>query len=239
MTEEISKFSRVPPRAAGMRELRGEDLRVLIAIGQHADKTGSAYPSLEHIGALTGVLRKNVPRSIERLENAGLIQRKRVKAEGGGWDRSEYRVLFNPAETAVAEQTVEQTAAQRRAEDGSIANAMLAIWQSECGDTLPVPRKLDRSRTVTCRARFRDSFHQDLEQWRGLCREIRASAFCCGGGNRAWKADFDWALKPKSIRNLIEGKYRDNGSSSRRRVASSGPVGFEDYEILPLGPGGT
>ena len=73
MTEETSKFSRVPSRAAGIRDLRGDDLRVLIAMGQHVDKAGNAHPSLSRIGALTGVSRKNVPRSIERLEKAGLI----------------------------------------------------------------------------------------------------------------------------------------------------------------------
>src|SRR5215813_10143742 len=109
---------------------------------------------------------------------------------------------------------------------GGIANEMLAVWQIECGDVLPVPRKMARARIAACVARFNDSFNRGLEQWRALCREIKASVCCCGGGRKGWKADFDWALKPNSIRNLLEGKYRDSGSSSRQRAANNGPLGF-------------
>jgi len=244
VTEETSKFSRVPSRAAGIRDLRGDDLRVLIAMGQHVDKAGNAHPSLSRIGALTGVSRKNVPRSIERLEKAGLIERRRVQAESGRWDRSRYRILFNGTKpetgadqdglsNGLAKQIVERT------EDhgAAIANEMLAIWEQECGDVLRVPAKLNRDRINACLARFKDSFNRDLEQWRGLCREIRASAFCCGGGKQGWKADFDWALKPRSILGVREGKYRDD--TPRRRAVSNGPVSFDDYFVPPLGPGGS
>jgi hypothetical protein len=113
---------------------------------------------------------------------------------------------------------------------------MLSVWQIECGDVLSVPRKMDRARIAACVARFKDSFNRDLEQWRALCREITASSFCRGGGKQGWKADFDWALKPTSIRNLLEGKYRSSGSSRRGATDNSS---FDDYMVLPLGPGGT
>src|ERR1700730_3067267 len=109
---------------------------------------------------------------------------------------------------------------------------MLAIWERECGDLLQVPLELDRDRVSACQARFRDSFSRDIEQWRVLCREIRQSPFCCGEGDRGWRADFDWALKPKSIRNVREGKYRDVRPPHAKRNGT--------YDgILPLGPGGT
>jgi hypothetical protein len=223
-------FACIPTRGARI-DLHAYDFRVLIEIARHADKDGHANPSLSLIASATGIARRNVSRSIASLEKAGLMRHWQQKGVTGGWSHSVYEIIFDPP------QKIEQTPKEKRDQEHGIAGQMLAIWIEECGNALPVPRELDRSRTAVCEARFRDSFHQDIEQWRSLCREIRASAFCCG--NRGWKADFDWALKPKSIRNLIEGKYRDNGSASRRRVASSGPVGFEDYEILPLGPGGT
>ena len=224
-------FACIPARAASA-DLHGYDFRVLVEIARHADKEGRAHPSLSLIASGTGIARRNVSRSIAALEKAGLMNHQPQKGEAGGWAHSVYEIIFD------APQEIEQAPKQKRDEGHGIAAQMLAIWQEECGDILPVPQKLDRARTAACQARFEDSFHQDLEQWRALCREIRASAFCCGGGNRGWKADFDWALKPKSIRNLLEGKYRDN-RFPRHRAASNGPVGFEDYEILPLGPGGT
>lgn len=238
MTAEI--FAHIPARIAGARNLRGDDIRVLVAIATHANKFGRCHPSLSRIGSLTGIDRHNVPRSISRLEEAGFIRRQRVRTKTGRWDRSQYQILFNRAGLEdQEEQTVEMPPEQKRQEGGAIANKMLAVWEAECGDTLSVPRKLDRARIAACVARFNDSFNRDLEQWRALCREIRASVFCCGGGRRGWKADFDWALKPRSIRNLLEGNYRDNGSPPRGRAASSGAVSFDDYVVLPLGPGGT
>jgi hypothetical protein len=124
---------------------------------------------------------------------------------------------------------------KRPDESRQIAEGMLAIWRAECGDALTVPRPpLAPHRIKVCQARFWDSFGRDLEQWRAHCRAIRASRFCCGKGSSGWRADFDWALKPKSIEGVQEGKYQNGGSSSHRRTGT-----YDDYEIPPLGPGGT
>lgn len=71
MTE---RFAKVPPRAAGALELGAQDFRVLIAIAAHADNDGKAFPSLSRVASLTGIARKNIPRSISRLEKAGLLR---------------------------------------------------------------------------------------------------------------------------------------------------------------------
>src|SRR5215469_10528091 len=77
------------------------------------------------------------------------IERRRVQAESGRWDRSRYRILFNGTKpetgadqdglsNGLAKQIVERT------EDhgAAIVNEMLAIWEQECGDVLRVPAKL-------------------------------------------------------------------------------------------------
>jgi hypothetical protein len=231
-SKKNGSFACIPARVVGI-DLHSYDFRVLVEIARHADKEGRANPSLSLIASATGIARRNVSRSIASLEKAGLMRHWQQKGAAGGWAHSVYEIIFDPL------QEVEIKPKQQRDEAHGIAAQMLEIWKEECGDVLQVPVKLNRDRITACQARLRDSFSGDLAQWRALCQEIKASAFCCGGGNRGWKADFDWALKPKSILNLIEGKYRDNQSSLRRRAAGSGPVGFEDYEILPLGPGGT
>jgi hypothetical protein len=88
-----------------------------------------------------------------------------------------------------------------------LAAEMVSAWREECGDVLSVPAKLDPTRIAGCDARWKDSFGRDLEQWRSYCRRIRGSPFCCGDNDRGWRADFDWALKPKTIRGALEGKY--------------------------------
>src|SRR5262249_12290492 len=222
VTEGAGQFSRVPIWAAGVKELSLYDVRVLIAIGAHADKVGNAHPGLSRIASVAQIDRRNVSRSIARLVKAGVI-RHQAKKSG-----SAYTIVYDLGATVKgngeyhepAKETIEQGATPKNA---AVPEEMLAIWKEECGDVLAVPVKLNRDRINSCLARFKDSFKQDLEQWRALCREISASNFCCG--SRGWKADFDWALKPKSILGLLEGKYRDN-APLRRRAASNGPVGF-------------
>src|SRR5215472_5358672 len=74
MTEEIGQFSRVPTWAASVKELSRYDMRVLIAIAAHADKAGKAHPGLSRIASLAQIDRRNISRSIARLEKAGLIR---------------------------------------------------------------------------------------------------------------------------------------------------------------------
>jgi len=224
-------FALIPVRAASM-DLTACDLRVLVAIARHADKDGRANPSLSSIASSTGVSRRHVSRSIASLEKVGLMSHRQQKGPGGAWTHSVYEILFTSGQQIASEPK------QRQDEGHTVAVEMLRIWREECGAVLAAPRALDRSRTTACEARFRDSFDQDFERWRALCREVKASSFCYGGGCRGWKADFDWVLKPKSIRNLSEGKDRD-GRSAGRRAVNSGAVGFENYDLLPLGPGGT
>jgi hypothetical protein len=85
------RFARIPVRAAGMRNLRGADLRVLIAIAAHADADGRAYPSMATLAALTAIRREDIPRAIRRLERSGLL---RCESRGGTAAVNLYAVLF-------------------------------------------------------------------------------------------------------------------------------------------------
>ena len=37
--------------------------------------------------------------------------------------------------------------------------------------------------------------------------KVAASIFLCGGGDRGWKADFDWLISPTNMQKVLEGKY--------------------------------
>src|SRR5215471_11133730 len=228
----MTKFARIPELGVNTRNMSGSDWHVYVVIAFHADNfSGKAHPSLSRISAITGISRRHVSRSIDRLEERGLVRRQKVRRKGG-WDRSTYQIV---AADSAAQNTAPVIVPQIDLgveQDRGVAENMLSIWKQECGDVLPLPRQLDQNRIKSCLARLKDSFNQDLKEWRALCREIRSSEFCCGGGSRGWKADFDWALKPNSILGLLEGKYRDN-KSPRRRAANNGPIGFDDYFVPP------
>ena len=237
----MTKFARIPELGVNTRNMSGSDWHVYVVIAFHADNfSGKAHPSLSRISAITGISRRHVSRSIDRLEERGLVRRQKVRRKGG-WDRSTYQIV---AADSAAQNTAPVIVPQFDKEDRdvsqglAIAEKMLSIWKEECGDVLPIPCELYQRRIKSCLALSKDSFNCDLEQWRAHCREIRASTPCCGGGKKGWKADFDWALKPEAIIKVREGKYRDH-TPTRRRAVSNGPVSFEDYEVLPLGPGGT
>jgi Helix-turn-helix domain len=239
----MTKFARIPELGVNAQNLSGNDWHVYVVIAFHADKSGRSYPSLKRITAATGIDRRHISRSIARVEEKGLIRKQKIRCEDGGWDRSAYQIVSAAAQPALqkaAPVIVPQFDPPDRdvERDGGIAGKMFAIWKEECGDVLSIPRELYPRRIKSCLARFNDKFNCDLEQWRAHCREIRASTFCCGGGKKGWKADFDWALEPESIIKVQEGKYRDD-MPPRRRAASNGPVSFDDYFVPPLGPGGT
>lgn len=50
-------------------------------------------------------------------------------------------------------------------------------------------------------------------KWRNSVKEairlVSVSSFCQGGGNRGWKADIDWFLKPDTVTKILEGKFID------------------------------
>ena len=90
-------------------------------------------------------------------------------------------------------------------EAGDMAEAMLRIWAEEL-PMLPQPRRLDAARRKALGRRLRDSF-VTLDAWRRYCQRIRGSPFLTGENARGWRADLDFALKPRTISKTLEGGY--------------------------------
>lgn len=55
------------------------------------------------------------------------------------------------------------------------------------------------------------------ENWRAAMERVRVSAFCHGGGNRQWVADFDWFIKKGTLCKIMEGKYDDRPAAAGQR----------------------
>lgn len=47
-----------------------------------------------------------------------------------------------------------------------------------------------------------------------LFQKVEQSLFLCGGGDRGWKADFDWLISQNNMQKVLEGKY-DNSESNK------------------------
>jgi len=88
-------FALMPAKAA-RAELSATDFKVLLAIGLHADKDGRAYPSMTRVSEIIGVRRGDIPRSINRLEECGLLRRQRVPRAKGGWQVNRYELVYEP-----------------------------------------------------------------------------------------------------------------------------------------------
>jgi hypothetical protein len=87
--------ARIPRWAIGCKALSASDWRILACISLHRNtSTGFAFPGMTTIAAMTGVRREDVPRSIIRLEQQGLLRRKR-QVVGSGWGWTCYEVVFD------------------------------------------------------------------------------------------------------------------------------------------------
>src|ERR1700730_16584801 len=76
------RFARIAGRAIRCRELSATDWRVLACIALHADAAGRAYPGMTTIAEMTGGKRKNIPRTISRLERFHLVEREPTGPNG-------------------------------------------------------------------------------------------------------------------------------------------------------------
>jgi len=97
-----SRFARIPARAIGCRELSARDWQVLACIALHCNRGGGAFPGMTRIAAMTGIRRGDIPRSISRLERAGLLRREH-QPTGQGWDNNRYTLIFDDADRVSAD----------------------------------------------------------------------------------------------------------------------------------------
>jgi hypothetical protein len=87
-----------------------------------------------------------------------------------------------------------------------------AAWNEmaeRCGLT-PI-MGLTPARRSALRMRLREC--GGLDGWRAALDQVRSSDFLLGTGDRAWKADFDFVLQPKSFTKLREGAYANRGNA--------------------------
>jgi Helix-turn-helix domain len=232
----VSQFSAIPEPTLERAIAVGVGARafkLLAVICLYVNDKGEAWPGLDTLSAKTRIPRQDLPRVVKELVRAGLVDRVSGGHRGDRGQRSNlYRIVRLESVCSTADcSTADCSAAQKESapeqtklprnnpssEERSssesparqIAKMMVAVWNDECGDILRTVAKIGSDRVKACAGRWRDSFDRDLDRWRAHCRAIRSTPFVCGAGERGWRADLDWALKPKSIIAIQEGKYLD------------------------------
>ena len=68
-------------------------------------------------------------------------------------------------------------------------------------------KSINGKRKIQTAARFKE---YGLGGFVDLFDKVSASGFLCGGGDRGWKADYDWLIAPTNMQKVLEGKYDDN-----------------------------
>jgi len=65
-------------------------------------------------------------------------------------------------------------------------------------------RSITGNRKTQTAAQFKE---HKLSGFIDLFNKVAASIFLCGGGERGWKADYDWLIAPANMQKVLEGKY--------------------------------
>jgi Bacterial regulatory proteins, gntR family len=93
----FNSFVQLPASAAHCRNLKGEELRVLIAVA--SEYRGPWAPErrvsigLRKLADKTGIDRHHVRRATRKLEAAGLLRIEAIRAPHGGFDSTVYVLL--------------------------------------------------------------------------------------------------------------------------------------------------
>ena len=88
---------------------------------------------------------------------------------------------------------------------------LMALWNDLAPAVCPRCQKWTAERKRKARARVKDE--PDRKRWAAGIRRIAESRFLQGGGDRGWKADMAWLLKPDTLTKLLEGVYDDGGTT--------------------------
>ena len=97
------RLSIIPAGAVTDPALKARDLQVLCLLGRHTDDHGWCHRSQVKMAKELGVARSTVQGSLDRLEKAGWVQRRRVVRNSGADAAHQYRVLLDTPADGVAQ----------------------------------------------------------------------------------------------------------------------------------------
>lgn len=115
----------------------------------------------------------------------------------------------------------------------------MAAWNDMASSSGLTPvRSLSRPRRDSLRNRLREC--GGIDGWRAALRQVTASDFLLGSGDRGWKASFDFIIKQSNFTKLREGVYGNRGRGRRpgSRMEDWADVLGPSYRYQPQEPDG-
>lgn len=216
---------------------------VLLAVANYADEQGVCWPSQEQLSEDTELSRHSIMRSLDHLEDLGLLSRERRHRKDGS--RSSDLIMLDLSSTVL--RSTEQRSIQQRStqakpmSQGATAEPVIEtpkIPSSARATKLPSEEKLafeafneladeiglSRAQALTderrTKIRQRLSECGGLTGWLEAMGKIRGSPFLKGDNDRGWKANLDFVLQRSSFTRLMEGTY--DRAPTQSRTPSSG-----------------
>jgi hypothetical protein len=92
--------------------------------------------------------------------------------------------------------------------DGQVLQ-LQKVWNETAPEALSRWKAITKDRRIAAKARLKE---HGLAQLREAILRLGRSAFLLGSGQKGWKADVDWLLRPGNAAKVLEGKYDDHGS---------------------------
>src|SRR4051812_44359818 len=157
MTE---RFAKVLPWMIGLTDLSGSDWRVYLCLLYHFIGSRPVFPKMETIAAMTGLRREDVPRTIRRLEKAGMI----ATEHGGGRASNRYRILFPENEVSEPPAVVSADLRTQGDEVGEGAEASVRNPADAVSADLRTLSTQDCGRSVRRFADRRESRRENLKE---------------------------------------------------------------------------
>lgn len=115
----------------------------------------------------------------------------------------------------------------------------VSAWNENCGP-LPKVKQLTSGRQEKIRTRLSGN-PKFLDTLLAATRKAATTRFLCGGGDRGWKATFDWMIgNDENATRVLEGAYDDTpagavkptGNSPSNELSASGAARLKDYGVV-------
>jgi len=118
------------------------------------------------------------------------------------------------------------------------AEKLAILWNQFAHQTLPRVDGLNSKSTRHKNAAARWKEKPDENYWVAVLRLLNDSRFCLGDNQRAWRADFEFFVRPDTHHKLREGKYMGKDSTTmlkktpNRVIVSHLPDGTPVYDTI-------
>jgi hypothetical protein len=130
----------------------------------------------------------------------------------------------NPGNSSLNEQN--RTEPKRTEGKGTEpADALSRLWNEGTSADFPKVLELTDKRRKAAAARLAE---RTILEWGQIISQIDRSDFCRGANDRAWRADFDWLLRPDTAAKVLEGKYDNRAPKAKAQPTPVMDFSWED-----------